>query len=50
MSTVADDVRPEPELPPKPEKRRWPDLSVQVLIGMVLGILAGLFFGERCCR
>ena len=46
MSTVADDVRPEPELPPKPEKRRWPDLSVQVLIGMVLGILAGLFFGE----
>jgi Na+/H+-dicarboxylate symporter len=29
-----------------PRKRRWPSLSVQVFIGMGLGIVAGLFFGE----
>ncbi len=34
------------EQPQAPPKRRWPNLSVQILIGMVLGILAGLFFGE----
>jgi len=29
-----------------PRKRHWPSLSVQVFIGMGLGILAGVFFGE----
>ncbi len=44
--TTAPNTQAEPEAPPASAKRRWPSLSVQVLIGMVLGLLAGLFFGE----
>ncbi len=42
MSTGSDAL----DQPQTSPKRRWPNLSVQILIGMVLGVLAGLLFGE----
>jgi Na+/H+-dicarboxylate symporter/ABC-type amino acid transport substrate-binding protein len=45
MTTAAEipDTTPSSEVP---RKRRGPSLSVQVFIGMGLGIVAGVFFGE----
>lgn len=46
MSTAAEGTAPAAEAPAP--RRRWgPGLSAQVFIGLALGILAGVFFGER---